>query len=144
MEPTFKIADSPIEPDTLRKRLASDASGAYASFEGWVRNHNDGKPVSALEYSAYQPLAEKEGARIVQEAKDRFPIKAAACVHRIGALEIGDIAVWVGVSSPHRSAAFDACRYIIDQTKIRVPVWKREHYADGPAEWVNCSQANTS
>jgi len=134
----FQISDQAIDPPSLRKELLREASGAYASFEGWVRNHNEGKPVNGLEYSSYQTLAKKEGQRIIEEAIDRFSIEAAACVHRVGILEIGDIAVWVGVSAAHRDAAFDACRYIIDQTKGRVPIWKREDYLDGPAEWVNC------
>ncbi len=134
----FQISEDPIKPEALRAELLRDASGAYASFEGWVRNHNDGKPVDGLEYSAYQPLAEKEGQRILDEALKRFEIEAAACIHRVGTLRIGDIAVWVGVAAAHRNAAFDACRYIIDQTKGRVPIWKREAYLEGPAEWVNC------
>lgn len=135
---SFSISETPIDPQTLRTDLLHDASGAYVSFEGWVRNHNEGQSVQALEYSAYQALAEKEGRRIIAEATDRFGIESAACVHRIGPLEIGDIAVWVGVSSAHRGDAFDACRYIIDETKDRVPIWKREHYQSGKTEWVNC------
>lgn len=139
----FQITDEVIDPKSLRKELLCEVSGAYASFEGWVRNHNEGKPVDGLEYSSYKPLAEKEGHRIIAEAKERFDIEAAACIHRVGTLKIGDIAVWVGVSAAHRDAAFDACRYIIDQTKARVPIWKREDYLDGPAEWVNCPDITT-
>ncbi|MGY8693209.1 MAG: molybdenum cofactor biosynthesis protein MoaE [Verrucomicrobiia bacterium] len=141
---SFSISETPVDPQSLRADLLHDASGAYASFEGWVRNHNEGQAVEALEYSAYKPLAEKEGQRIISEAIKRFGIESAACVHRIGPLAIGDIAVWVGVSSPHRGAAFDACRYIIDETKDRVPIWKREHYQSGKTEWVNChTEANS-
>ncbi len=135
---SFSISENPIELQTLRTDLLHDASGAYVSFEGWVRNHNEGQAVEALEYSAYKPLAEKEGQRIIAEAIERFGTESAACVHRIGPLAIGDIAVWVGVSSPHRGPAFDACRYIIDETKARVPIWKSEHYQNGKTEWVNC------
>lgn len=134
----FQISDEAIQPESLKTEVLNNVSGAFASFEGWVRNHNDGKPVTGLEYSAYVPLAEKEGQRILAEAVDQFDIESAVCVHRIGELKIGDIAVWVGVSSAHRNAAFQACRYIIDQTKARVPIWKREHYLDGPSDWVNC------
>lgn len=134
----FQITDKAIDPSSLRQELLCEVSGAYASFEGWVRNHNEGKSVNGLEYSSYQPLAEKEGLRIIAEAIERFNVEAAACVHRTGILKIGEIAVWVGVSAAHRDAAFDACRYIIDETKSRVPIWKREGYRDGPAGWVNC------
>lgn len=138
MESPFWITESPIEPTALKKTLQGAASGAFASFEGWVRNHNEGKQVNALEYSAYKPLAEKEGARIIEEAKEKFAVEAATCVHRVGSLEIGDIAIWVGVSAPHRSASFEACRFIVDEIKARVPIWKREGYQDGLTDWINC------
>ena len=114
------------------------AAGGYVCFEGWVRDHNEGRAVTRLEYEAFEALANVEGARIVQEAIARYGVRAAACVHRVGSLEIGDLAVWVGVSSPHRDEAFDACRYIIDEVKHRVPIWKKEHYVDGDSGWVNC------
>ena len=109
------------------------------SFEGWVRNNNEGHSVHRLEYEAFVDLAVKEGERIVQEAIKRFGVEKAACVHRVGSLAIGDIAVWVGVSSGHRDEAFKACRYIIDEVKHRVPIWKKEHYASGATGWVNCA-----
>jgi len=93
--------------------------------------------VRGLRYEAYVELAEREGAQIIGEALARFPILDARCVHRIGELGIGDLAVWVGVSSAHRAPAFDACRYIIDEVKARVPVWKHEHYTDGDAQWLH-------
>ena len=109
------------------------------TFEGWVRNHNDGEAVQALEYEAHQGIAEKEGARIVAEALEKFAVTTVLCEHRVGKLGIGDCAVWVGVSADHRGAAFDACRYVIDETKARVPIWKKEHYASGATGWVNCA-----
>jgi molybdopterin synthase catalytic subunit len=84
----------------------------------------------------FGPLAEKEGARIVEEALRKFAVAKALCVHRTGLLEIGGIAVWVGVEAGHRGAAFDACRFVIDEVKARVPIWKKEHYSDGRSEWV--------
>ena len=93
--------------------------------------------MDALEYEAHVELAEKEGATILAEATERFDILQAACVHRIGHLEIGDMAVWVGVASAHRDAAFQACRYIIDEVKQRVPIWKKEHYRQGDAQWLD-------
>jgi molybdopterin synthase catalytic subunit len=93
--------------------------------------------VAALEYEAYPALAEKEGQAILDEAEAQFAIRAARCVHRVGALELGELAVWVGVTAEHRGPAFDACRYIIDAVKSRVPIWKRERYADGTTTWIN-------
>ncbi len=136
----FGIISTAIETEIspLREKLAHPEAGAYVSFEGWVRNHNDGKPVEKLAYEAFASLAQKEGEQIIQEALNRFQIKKAECIHRVGPLAIGEMAVWVGVTSAHREEAFQACRYIIDEVKIRLPIWKKEYYADGTAEWVNC------
>ncbi len=105
-----------------------------------MRDHNEGRTVQRLEYEAFEALAIKEGERIVAEAVARFGVTRAACVHRVGALGIGELAVWVGVSAAHRGEAFAACRYIIDEVKHRVPIWKKEHYADGDSGWVNCER----
>lgn len=134
----FEISRTPIDPVALRARLDDPRAGGFVAFEGWVRNHNLGKFVTALEYQAYDALAIKEGDAIIAEAKAKFGIYAGLAVHHAGLLPIGGIAVWVGVSSAHRDAAFDACRYIIDEIKIRVPVWKNEHYTDGSTGWVEC------
>jgi molybdopterin synthase catalytic subunit len=134
---TFTISASAIDPEALKRTLAAETDGACVCFEGWVRDHNEGAPVTALEYEAHHALAEDEGEKILEEARERFAITNAKCEHRVGRLEIGDCAVWVGVSAPHRGAAFDACRYIIDETKRRVPIWKKEHYRDGHSGWVN-------
>jgi len=133
----FRLSDTPI--DVARERVALDhaAAGAYASFEGWVRNHNDGRAVQRLDYQAYAPLAESEGQKLLDEAAVRFAIREVRCIHRVGTLAIGDMAVWVGVSADHRGAAFDACRWIIDEVKRRVPIWKNEHYADGESGWLH-------
>jgi molybdopterin synthase catalytic subunit len=136
---SFKIVSTPIDVDALKRALTADAAGACVTFEGWVRNHNDGEAVQALEYEAHASIAEREGEKILEEARARFAIDAARCEHRVGKLAIGDCAVWVGVSAGHRGAAFDACRYIIDETKQRVPIWKKEHYASGATGWVNCA-----
>jgi len=138
--PAFAFTDRDIDVDRLRRQLADPACGGYCAFEGWVRNNNDGHEVRRLEYEAFQELAIKEGERIVQEALQRFGVARAACVHRIGSLEIGDIAVWVGVSAGHRDEAFRACRYIIDEVKHRTPIWKKEHYVNGDSGWVNCER----
>jgi molybdopterin synthase catalytic subunit len=134
----FRIDNTPLQPDVWRKALESPSCGGFVTFEGWVRNSNDGHDVLRLEYQAYERLALKEGARILTEAAERFPFENAMCVHRVGELEIGDLAVWVAVSSAHRDEAFKACRFIIDEVKHRVPVWKKEHYVNGDSGWVNC------
>jgi adenylyltransferase/sulfurtransferase len=136
----FSLSSVPLEPERWRAELADPACGGYASFEGWVRDHNEGRRVERLEYEAFDALAVKEGARIVAEAVARFGVQRAACVHRVGALGVGELAVWVGVSAVHRGEAFAACRWIIDQVKHRVPIWKKEHYEDGDSGWVNCER----
>jgi molybdopterin synthase catalytic subunit len=136
----ISITNDVIDPELLRKTLFDPGAGAYTSFEGWIRNENEGHSVLRLEYEAYEPLALAEGKSVLTEAQNKFPHLHAHCVHRIGLLEIGDCAVWVGVSSPHRDEAFLACRYIIDEIKIRLPIWKKEHYADGHSGWINCER----
>jgi molybdopterin synthase catalytic subunit len=136
----FRLTPSAIDTDSARRELLDLGAGGYVSFEGWVRNHNEGQEVVRLEYEAFQELAVKEGERILAEAVRRFPVKHALCVHRVGALDLRDMAVWVGVSSVHRGEAFDACRYIIDEVKHRVPIWKKEHYRSGDSGWVNCER----
>lgn len=135
----FRIASQPLDLAALKVELLDPHAGACVTFEGWVRNHNEGKPVQALDYEAYAELAETEGDRILAEAREKFAVDSAVCVHRTGELAIGDLAVWVGVTAAHRGAAFDACRYVIDEVKARVPVWKKEHYANGASEWINCA-----
>ena len=137
----FWLADAPLDLAPLRRRLEDDRAGAFASFEGWVRDHNDGRPVRGLRYESYVALAEREGEQVLAEARARFDLCGAVCVHRIGDLAIGDMAVWVGVSAAHRGAAFDACRYIIDSIKDRVPIWKHERYIDGDAGWLHPERA---
>jgi adenylyltransferase/sulfurtransferase len=138
--PLFSFSDRPLDPAALQRELRDAACGGFAAFEGWVRDHNEGQAVTRLEYEAFVELAEKEGARIVQAAIDKFGVGRAACVHRTGALAIGDVAVWVGVSAAHRDEAFRACRCIIDEVKHRLPIWKKEHYVDGDSGWVNCER----
>lgn len=135
--PRFQLLDTPFDPATLRARLLDDRVGGYASFEGWVRGDNDGRAVHGLRYEAYAALAETEGEKILDEALARFGILDALCVHRIGDLAIGELAVWVGVSAAHRDAAFAACRFVIDEVKSRVPIWKHERYAEGDAGWLH-------
>jgi molybdopterin/thiamine biosynthesis adenylyltransferase/molybdopterin synthase catalytic subunit/rhodanese-related sulfurtransferase len=137
---TFRFSSVPLDESSLRAALSDPTCGGYAAFEGWVRDHNEGRRVRRLEYEAFEPLAIKEGERIIAEAVARYGVEHAACVHRIGALEIGEKAVWVGVTARHRDEAFRACRYIIDEVKHRVPIWKKEHYDNGDSGWVNCER----
>ena len=137
---SFRIISGPIDLAGLRDGLANPACGAYVQFEGWVRDHNEGRRVRSLEYEVHEAIALKEGRRIVAEAIERFGLRGAAAVHRSGPLKLTDVAVAVGAASDHRSEAFDACRYMIDQLKVRLPIWKKEHYADGTSEWVNCQR----
>ncbi len=136
----FVLHDAPLAPQQLRQALKHPGCGGYVAFEGWVRDHNEGRTVLRLEYEAFAPLAQREGERILSEARARFGVERACCAHRVGALAIGELAVWVGVSAAHRGEAFDACRYIIDEVKHRVPIWKKEYYQDGDSGWVNCER----
>lgn len=133
----FALTEAAIDPAPLRARLRAEHAGAFASFEGWVRDHNEGRGVQGLRYEAHAKLAEAEGERVMDEAVAKFDIVDARCVHRVGELGIGDMAVWVGVSAAHRDAAFAACRWIIDEAKARVPIWKHERYVEGDAGWLH-------
>ncbi|MCC6695631.1 MAG: ThiF family adenylyltransferase [Candidatus Hydrogenedentes bacterium] len=134
----FALSTSPIDARALQDAMRRPEAGAFVCFEGWVRNTNEGRTVTLLEYEAFEAVACSEGSHILHEARERFGLLDARCAHRVGALAIGDMAVWVGVVSGHRGEAFAACRYIIDEVKKRVPIWKKEHYSDGDSGWVNC------
>jgi len=136
----FGISSEPIDLQAFREQLLDRSCGAYVQFDGWVRDHNEGQKVLRLEYEVYEPMAVKEGAGILAEARERFGVSNAFAIHRSGLMELSEVAVVVGVSSPHRAEAFDACRYIIDQAKVRLPIWKKEYYESGSAEWINCQR----
>jgi len=135
----FELSSVVVDLAEQRDRLRHPASGGFCAFEGWVRNSNEGREVDGLSYEAYVDLAIAEGERIVAEAIARYGVTDARCVHRTGDLKIGDMAVWVGASAPHRDEAFRACRYIIDEIKHRLPIWKKEHYVTGESDWVACT-----
>lgn len=116
--------------------MASADRGGIASFVGLVRDHQGGRTVTALSYSAYEPMAELMCAEIVAEAERKWPVRVAVR-HRLGDLGIGEAAVAVAAGGGHRDEAFAACRYVIEELKRRVPIWKRETYADGTVEWVD-------
>lgn len=130
------LTTAPIDLPALLAQVTAPERGGVATFLGVVRNHQDGLVVLRLEYSAYEPMAEAEAARIVAEAETKFPARVVLC-HRLGDLAIGDVAVAVVAASGHRAPAFDACRYVIEELKRRVPVWKKEFYADGSVKWVD-------
>jgi molybdopterin synthase catalytic subunit len=136
----FRFSNGAIDTQGLRAELSDPSCGGYATFEGWVRDHNEGQRVVRLDYEAFEPLAVREGERIIAEACARFGIRNALCVHRLGALDLGEVAVWVAAVAPHRDEAFRACRYIIDEIKHRLPIWKKEHYQSGDSGWVNCER----
>lgn len=136
----FELSSEPIDPQALRDSVRNVAAGGFVAFEGWIRDHNEGRQVTRLEYEAYAPLCITEGNAILDDAKRRFGLLEARCVHRVGTLDLEGCAVWVGVSAAHRGEAFDACRYIIDVVKHRLPIWKKEYYLEGDSGWVNCER----
>ena len=133
---SFSLSSSPIDPTNFRRALAIPAAGGVVFFEGWIRNHNEGQTVVGMTYEAYDALAIKEGERILAEAAERWPVLRSRVVHRVGTLCVGDMAVWVGVACAHRRDAFEACQYIIDELKLRVPIWKKEAYPTGESSWL--------
>jgi molybdopterin synthase catalytic subunit len=130
------ITREPIDPATLLAAVTAPEDGAVLLFWGVVRNHHEGRAVSHLEYDAYAPMAEAKLAALVDEARRRWPVGQIAVVHRIGRLEIGEASVGIAVASPHRAEAYEASRHIIEQLKLRVPIWKREGYVDGDSRWL--------
>jgi molybdopterin synthase catalytic subunit len=133
----FRLREPRIDGDALRRELQAHAAGGFCCFEGWVRDTHAGRAVLRLDYQAYERLALREGERIAEEACARFAVVDVRCEHRVGTLALGEVAVWIGVAAAHRDAAFAACRYLIDEIKQRVPIWKREHYADGDSGWIH-------
>lgn len=126
----FALIDTPIDEQRLKHCLHASDCGALATFEGWVRDHNNARQVSHLTYYGYESLAHNQGKQLITEAKAKFDITHAIAMHRIGELAIGDMAVWIGVASAHRYPAFDACRWLLDAIKAQIPVWKQEFYQD--------------
>jgi molybdopterin synthase catalytic subunit len=131
-----RVTAEPIDPGGMLGGALSPDDGAALLFWGVVRNENDGRAVSSLEYQAYARMAEREMLRIADEARARFGTGAIHVVHRIGLLHVGEASVAIAVASPHRAEAYGASRYVIEELKQRVPVWKREGYVDGDTEWV--------
>ena len=134
----FELTTQPIQEESLRSSMVRSDCGGFVSFEGWVRDWNEGRRVKKLHYEAYEPLALNEGHRIVNEAFEKYPVRELRAIHRLGELKLSEIAVWVGAAGRHREEAFAACRFVIDQIKTRTSIWKKEFYEDGESEWVGC------
>lgn len=141
---SFTLTQDALNPLELKQKLMDRRHGACVTFEGWVRDHNEGKRVALLEYEAWPSLCAKEAQVIFTETREKFSVERFHVVHRTGTLNIGDCAVWVGVSSPHRKEAFAACSFLIDELKHRLPIWKKEHYGDETAKWVACHRCAAS
>ena len=135
------VLTSEIDPTSLINEVSSPQYGAISLFIGTVREVNEGRGVTAIEYSAYKSMASAELERILEEAEERFGVSALVVEHRIGLLGLGDVSVAIAAAHAHRAAALDCTRYVIEEIKKRVPIWKKEHYADGTREWVDPTHA---
>lgn len=130
------IVAEPIDVAGLAQQVASEEDGALVLFLGNVRNRNDGRPVSGMEYEAYTEMAEQVLRDIVGEVTGLLRTTRIAVVHRIGVLGVGETSVAIAAASPHREEAYRASRYVIEEIKTRLPIWKREHYLDGERTWL--------
>ena len=130
------LTSEPISADSVLARVGTDADGAVSVFLGVVRDHNEGRAVRGVRYDAYREMAERVLAEIAAEAAGLAGSDGIAVVHRTGELSVGDVSVAIAVSSPHRAAAFEACRYVIEEIKLRLPVWKQERYVEGDVAWL--------
>ncbi len=135
----IRLQREPIEYAELVEQVRTPACGAVVLFLGTVREVTEGRITRALDYEAYSGMAEKQLSAVEQETRDRWPVGKIAIMHRTGHLDLGDVSVAVAVSCPHRAQAFEACRYAIDRVKEVVPIWKKEHWADGTTDWVHPS-----
>ncbi|MGH7670502.1 MAG: molybdenum cofactor biosynthesis protein MoaE [Gemmatimonadaceae bacterium] len=131
------IVDRVLDPAALVREVSDPACGAVVLFVGNVRDINDGRAVTGIEYTAYREMAARELTAIVAETTVHFPGVRIAVEHRVGPLALGDASIVIAAAHAHRAPAYDASRYVIEETKRRVPIWKREHYADGARAWVH-------
>jgi molybdopterin synthase catalytic subunit len=135
--PETRLVRRPIRAEALLGEVAANANGAVVLFLGTVREQNDGRAVHGIDYSAYEPMAERELAAIAAEAGADYGVGALVVEHRLGTLGLGEVSVGIAAAHPRRSPALQAMHYVIEELKRRVPIWKREHYADGTREWVD-------
>jgi len=136
MPPWTAVTRDPIDPSSALARVGASADGAVLLFVGTVRDHAEGRSVSGMRYDAYGEMAEKVLAEIAGEASEHLETDRIAVVHRVGELDVGEVSVAIAVSSPHRAEAYEASRYVIEEIKKRLPVWKKEFFTDGEAHWV--------
>jgi molybdopterin synthase catalytic subunit len=139
-----RLVREPIDATALVARVSRAANGAVLLFLGVVRDVNDGRAVTGIEYSAYEPMAARELGDIAMEVAHRFGVTDVAIDHRLGKLALEEASVGIAVAHPHRAQAYEASRWIIEEIKRRVPIWKREHYADGTREWVDPTRATAT
>lgn len=142
--PSIRVQAEPLDAAALARLLTDPRAGALVVFEGRARDHHEGRPVLKLSYEAYAPMAEKELERLRQQAFERFGILGCAVHHRIGEVPLTEAAVIVATASAHRAEAFQAAAWVMDEIKARVPIWKRETYADGSEAWVECQHRHTA
>jgi len=131
------LVERPIDPASLVAEVSATDRGAVSLFLGTVRDSNDGREVEGIDYTAYMAMAEVELARIVAEARDQFGVSALVVEHRVGTLTLGDVSVGIAAAHAHRAPALDSVRYVIEEIKKRVPIWKLEHYRDKTRSWVD-------
>lgn len=131
-----EVTPEPIRAEEILDGVGEAEDGAVVLFLGVVRNHNDGRSVTGMEYEAYEAMATPVLEEIAGEAAERCGSDRVTVVHRVGELDVGETSLAIAVSTPHRAEAYDASRYVIEEIKKRLPVWKREHYADGERRWV--------
>lgn len=134
-EPRASLGEAPLSVEAVSRRVMHPGAGAVDVFVGVVRDHAEGRAVSSLEYSAYESMALKELTRIVDEVEAKYPGARCAVHHRLGLLQVGELAIVCAASTPHRAESFAACRLLIEEIKHRVPIWKRERGPDGEI-WV--------
>ena len=133
-----QVTTEPIEVGEIHSALIRAESGAQIVFVGTVRNTNDGRPVRAVSYEAHEALAEKTCRILAEEAEQKFgPLSAVILVLRLGTLLVREVSTCIGVAGPHRQECYEASRYLIEQFKVRVPMWKEEHYLDGERRWLD-------
>ena len=141
----FTLQQNPIQADQKNPSLPNSSTGACVTFEGIVRSDkHEGKKVASLLYIADDDACRAEGEKIIEEAISQFPISAAVCIQRIGQVNAGETAVWIGVWSGHRDEAFKACRYIIEEIKHRLLIWKKEYFTDGTSQWVRGKETSVT
>jgi len=140
----IELTYEPINVSKVREQVLDPSCGAVVVFEGCVRNHHEGKKVKLLQYEAYPSMVLKVVKQIEEEARTHWEFGKAAVLHRLGSLDVGEVAVVVAVSSAHRKEAFEVCSFIMNELKHRAPIWKKETYQNGQSSWVGCSQEHES